>query len=76
MNHAGSNAYAGLLPNDVAGVQAIYGAAAGSNPDDYRPVDVSSFQVLPGSEVSVWVYATGLFDLAQTSDFWARSMPA
>ena len=67
MDHNVSHAYDGLLPNDVAGIQAIYGPALGSNPADYLPVDVTTLNVLPSSNLNVRVYATGIFDVSQPS---------
>ncbi len=67
MDHNVSHAYNGLLPNDVAGIQAIYGPAPGSNPADYLPLDVSTLQVLPSSSLNVRVYVDGLFDVSQPS---------
>lgn len=53
MNHSVSSAYDGLLPTDVAGVQAIYGPTAGFDVTSYLPTNVVSFDALPTSELTV-----------------------
>ncbi len=68
MDHRVSNAYEGLLPPDVAGIQAIYGPAAGSNPDDYAVVDASTFNVLPSSSINIRIHLASLIDVTESSD--------
>ena len=70
MNHSVSSAYEGLLPNDVAGVQAIYGPAAGFDVNDYVPTNVVSFDVLPTSEITVTASIAGLLEIAGTTEFF------
>ena len=67
MNHVISSSFEGLLPTDVAGVQAIYGPAPGINNSLYLPSHVSELTVDPSSQVTVTLTLFNLITLSQTT---------
>jgi hypothetical protein len=64
MNHSVPRSFRGLLPVDVGGAQAIYGAPVGFPIASYIPTNVTTLDVLAGSAISITV---SLGDLSVTA---------
>ncbi|MBX7164914.1 MAG: matrixin family metalloprotease [Pirellulales bacterium] len=67
MDHHVTNAFQGLLPTDVAAIQAVYGPALGSDPSDYMPGDITQFTILPSSSLRVQVQLDPFINLTRTT---------
>lgn len=67
MNHVIARAFTGLLPTDVAGVQAIYGPSATVDNSQYLPTNVSRLWVDPSSQVNVTLSIPGFLSVSQST---------
>lgn len=67
MNHVISSAFEGLLPTDVAGVQAIYGPSAAVNNAQYLPTNITQLTIDPTSQVNVTLSIPGFLTVSQST---------
>ncbi|MBX9655842.1 matrixin family metalloprotease, partial [bacterium] len=67
MNHVISSAFEGLLPTDVAGIQAIYGPSASVNNAQYLPTNITQLTIDPTSQVNVTLSIPGFLTVTQST---------